>query len=206
MHEPLETGNYYHIYNRGNNRENLFVEYINYNFFLSKYSKYCYPVFDTFAYCLLKNHFHLFVRVRTQKETNNLLKAEGFDTKTIKQLTKKVWSSKLVSQQLGHALNSYTQAFNKKYGRSGSLFERPFKRRKVNADSYFCNLICYIHRNPQHHRIVEDYREYPHSSYRMYLSEKQSKINVKETLRQFDGISNFLIAHQEMPWQTGDLE
>jgi hypothetical protein len=57
MYPPLEPGHYYHIYNRGNNGENLFVEDENYRFFLDKYAKYCYPVFDTFSYCLLKNHF-----------------------------------------------------------------------------------------------------------------------------------------------------
>ncbi len=54
MREQLKEGNYYHIYNRGNNSENIFYEKANYQFFLKKYGKYCYSVLDTYAYCLLK--------------------------------------------------------------------------------------------------------------------------------------------------------
>jgi hypothetical protein len=132
MYPPLEPDHYYHIYNSGNNSENLFVEDMNYIFFLNKYAKYCYPVFDTFSYCLLKNHFHLFIRVRNQQETEELLTEEAFDDDTMKRLSGKEWTPKLISRQLGHVFNSYTQAFNKKYERTGSLFERPFERLNVD--------------------------------------------------------------------------
>jgi len=57
-------GNFYHIYNRGNNRENIFFEENNYYYFLEKYDKYLTNYLETFAYCLLPNHFHLLVRVK----------------------------------------------------------------------------------------------------------------------------------------------
>jgi len=65
---PLEYGEYYHIYNRGNNREDVFFEERNYRHFLSLYAKYILPNADTYAYCLLRNHFHLLVRILTQEE------------------------------------------------------------------------------------------------------------------------------------------
>ena len=65
---PLEYGQYYHIYNRGNNREDVFYEERNYRHFLSLYAKYILPIADTYAYCLLRNHFHLLVRILTQEE------------------------------------------------------------------------------------------------------------------------------------------
>jgi REP element-mobilizing transposase RayT len=58
----------YHIYNRGVNRENIFIEERNYAHFLTLYTKYIVPVADTFAYCLLRNHFHLLVRTRTEED------------------------------------------------------------------------------------------------------------------------------------------
>jgi REP element-mobilizing transposase RayT len=197
MHPPLEPDYYYHIYNRGNNGENLFVEDMNYRFFLEKYAKYCYPVFDTFCYCLLKNHFHLFVRIRNQQETEELLSSEVSDENMIKRLSGRKWTSKLISRQLGHAFNSYTQAFNKKYDRTGSLFERPFERLNVDNRSYFCNLICYIHRNPQKHGLIDDFNRYPYSSYTAYLSDKPTKLNRKETLRWFGGKESFTKIHKE---------
>jgi hypothetical protein len=61
---PLEPGHYYHIYNRGNNRENIFFEERNFRYFMQLYQKYILPACDTLAYCLMRNHFHLLVRVK----------------------------------------------------------------------------------------------------------------------------------------------
>ena len=61
---PLHYGQYYHIYNRGNNRETLFVEDRNYRHFLRLYAKHITPVADTYAYCLLGNHFHFLVCIK----------------------------------------------------------------------------------------------------------------------------------------------
>ena len=61
---PLEPGKYYHIYNRGNNRENIFKEDRNYAYFLKLYTFRVGPIADTYAYCLLRNHFHLLARVQ----------------------------------------------------------------------------------------------------------------------------------------------
>jgi REP element-mobilizing transposase RayT len=68
MSEPLIPGCYYHIYNRGNNGENIFREERNYRYFLQLYVKYIVPIAVTYAYCLLANHFHLLVRIKTEDE------------------------------------------------------------------------------------------------------------------------------------------
>lgn len=59
---------WYHIFNRGNNREKVFYEAVNYQYFLGKYAKYTGELLDTYAYALLPNHFHLVVRARTPEE------------------------------------------------------------------------------------------------------------------------------------------
>ena len=68
MREPLQEGYYYHIYKRGNNREDIFREEANYQFFLEKYWEYYFPILETYAYCLLKNHFHFLVKIRKSEE------------------------------------------------------------------------------------------------------------------------------------------
>jgi len=65
---PFEHGKYYHIYNRGNNREDLFCIHENYIHFLRLYEKYMYPIANTYAWVLMKNHFHLLVRIREEEE------------------------------------------------------------------------------------------------------------------------------------------
>ena len=68
--EPIIHGNYYHIYNRGNNGIDVFLETENYYHFLRLYAKYIEPVAETFAWCLLKNHFHILVRIKEKGEIN----------------------------------------------------------------------------------------------------------------------------------------
>jgi putative transposase len=65
---PMQCGAFYHVYNRGINGEDLFKEARNYPYFLKLYAKYISPVAETYAYCLLKNHFHLLIRVRSEED------------------------------------------------------------------------------------------------------------------------------------------
>lgn len=69
---PLQYGKYYHIYNRGNNRENIFIEERNYRYFLQLYAKHVTPIADTYAYCLLRNHFHFLVRIKDHSDLTGL--------------------------------------------------------------------------------------------------------------------------------------
>ena len=62
--KPMETGTFYHYFNRGNNRENLFKEEANYNYFLQLLKKHITPVVDVYSYCLLPNHFHLVIKTK----------------------------------------------------------------------------------------------------------------------------------------------
>jgi hypothetical protein len=65
---PLQPETFYHIYNRGINGENIFKTPENYTYFLSKYAKFIPEVADTYAYCLLKNHFHILVKTKPDFE------------------------------------------------------------------------------------------------------------------------------------------
>ena len=60
----LYPGGYFHVYNRGNNKETIFKTEENYYYFLSLWKKYIEPVAQTFCYSLLPNHFHFFIRIR----------------------------------------------------------------------------------------------------------------------------------------------
>jgi putative transposase len=62
--EPLQPDQYYHIYNRGINGETRFRQERNYRYFLKLWSKHVEPIAETYAYCLLSNHFHFLVRIK----------------------------------------------------------------------------------------------------------------------------------------------
>ena len=137
MIEPLQNGIYYHIYNRGINSTTLFKEKSNFEYFLNLYEFHINPIAETYAWCLMKNHFHLLVRIKENGEIN---------------VEKKI----LPSQSFSNLFNAYTKAFNKSYNRHGALFERPFRRKQISFDNYFQNVIVYIHNNPVHHKICEN--------------------------------------------------
>ena len=187
---PLQMGLYYHIFNRGNNRENIFREERNYYFFMQRYAKYIEPVADTYAYCLLQNHFHFLVRIKTEEEQ------EEYFAKT---QTPKVLETFRVlepSQQFSNLFNAYAKAFNKTYNRTGSLFEHPFGRVEVTTDAYFIQLIAYIHQNPQRHGFVDDFRDWPFSSFHALASEQQTRLQRDDVLDWFSGLEGFFAYHE----------
>ena len=66
--QPLNYGKFYHIYNKGVNSCDLFYESTNYEHFLKLYDTYISPVADTYAWVLMKNHFHLLIRIKEEAE------------------------------------------------------------------------------------------------------------------------------------------
>lgn len=197
----LHPDSFYHIYNRGINGENLFKEERNYAYFLEKYDKYVSPIADTYAYCLLKNHFHFLIKTKSEEVIGTLRKASlqakpSFEqTKTSFDSFEVVDTSKIISNAFASLFKSYAQAINKAHHRTGALFEEPFRRIEVKSEGYFSMLIHYIHFNPQKHGFVSDYRDYPHSSFGAILSEAQTKVERNEVLNWFGGRTKFQEYH-----------
>lgn len=194
----LEPGNYYHIYNRGNNGQDIFFEPENYLFFLRRYHQYIHPFCDTIAWVLLRNHFHLLVYVRPSEEIL-LEKLEYTATDKPKRVD--------VHLQFGHLFNSYAKAVNKRYKRTGSLFEKNFERKMVHDVAYFKQLILYIHYNPVKHRFCEHLWEYPWSSYGSIVSHQATLLNRDFVLELFKNRDEFKLFHLDRPdeLELGDL-
>ena len=180
--EPLQPDQYYHIYNRGINGEPLFRKERNYRHFLKLWAQHIEPVAETFAYCLLSNHFHFLVCIKP------------IETGPVSQ-TGPVLNP---SRQFNNLFIAYAKAFNKAYQRTGSLFESPFKRRKVDNDRYFAALVAYIHRNPQRHGFVDDFRDWQYSSYHAILSAHATRIQRAAVLGWFDSPAGFTAAHASL--------
>uniref|UniRef100_A0AAU6WP63 Transposase n=1 Tax=Chryseobacterium endophyticum TaxID=1854762 RepID=A0AAU6WP63_9FLAO len=72
--------------------------------------------------------------------------------------------SKIISQQFSNTFNSYTQAINKHFGRTGKLFELPFRRKLITSEDQLVNTIRYIHNNPLKHAITQNVEGYRYSS------------------------------------------
>ncbi|MDP2898130.1 MAG: transposase [bacterium] len=185
---PLLYNTYYHIYNRGTNRENIFREERNYEYFLKLYIKHIEPVAETFAYCLLRNHFHVLVRVNSEAEIRE---------ETLKVSKKPLGSP---SQRFSDFFNAYAKAINRAYGRTGSLFQHPFGRVPVTSDRQFWDVIAYIHQNPRKHKFVDDFREWKWSSYGSLLSEQPTRLKRAAVLEWFGGPQRYVELHTQ--WVT----
>ncbi len=187
MSTPFESGKYYHIFNRGNNRERIFFCKENYVFFLRKFDYYLSPYLDVFAYCLLANHFHFLVRVRDLAGLSGLEDLRGLNQRR-----------NPVSQGFSNFFNAYTKAINKQEKRTGSIFQKKFKRIEIDNNSYLIRIVYYIHRNPVHHGFCEHPRDYPWSSYSRMTDDQTTKLKRQEVLEWFGGKSEFKGYHQLM--------
>ena len=215
---PLLPGRFFHVFNRGNNGDNLFYQERNYAYFLRKYFEYMSPVLDTYCYCLLPNHFHLLVRVKEEavvlgdkkgampgdkRDSIPTLGAhwarDGIPTpghgasRDDREKEAALW----VSERFRRLFLGYSQAIRKQEGRTGSLFQKNFMRLEVDSDSYLTNLVPYIHANAQLHGLCPDFRKYGYSSFDLFSHTQEAPIRRAEVLEWFGSYPAFVKAHLE---------
>ncbi len=200
---PLEPGEVYHIWTHANGNDNLFREERNYAFFLNKYIHYINPIADTFAYCLMPNHLHLMVRLKSEEELVEAIKKKNSlsttkNLQSFEDLTGFENLSGLLSKQFSNLFNAYTKSFNKTYNRRGSLFERPFKRKQITSEEYFLRLLAYIHLNPVHHGFAKHPDAWKHSSWHAYFLNKQTHLHVDTVFEWSGGKDAFIKLHEDV--------
>jgi putative transposase len=154
-----EPGHYYHFYNRGAHRLSIFREADNYLFTLRNTKTYCRTLSLTpIAYCLLPNHSHYLVRQDGEPP------------------------ARLLPQRI---FNSYTKAFNKRYGHTGTLFAGSYRVVPVERESYLLHLCRYIHSNPVIHGIVDDLENWPYSNYLEWIGERDGTLVDRDFVRAY---------------------
>lgn len=186
---PLVPEKFFHIYNRGINGETIFKKAGHYEVFMKKYFHHVSPFVYTLAYCMLGNHFHLLVRLKSEAEIQQAAEVR-YGNKIIDN------KSLFVARQFGHLFNGYSQVINKDCDRTGGLFETPFRRILVESDSYLSNLIGYIHQNPEKHGFVNDFKHYKHSSYWSHLEKSRPELASDEVLDWFGGVEQYKKFHE----------
>lgn len=161
-----DIGQYYHVLNRGNEKQDIFHETENYHFFLRQLGKYLKSYGPTLiAYCLMPNHFHILMH-----ENGN----DGIP-------------------RCMHALQtSFSKAVNEKYNRSGHLFQDSYKKVRIHDNSYLLHLTRYIHLNPVEGGLVSIPEDWIYSSYREYTGLRKGSLpQMDVVLSQFSGYSDY---------------
>lgn len=194
----MEEGNFYHIYNRGNNKEKIFFEEKNYRYFLQQFDLYLSSFVDVYAYCLMPNHFHFLIKIKSAsgKQTSEVLK------------TSEVFGRKLVPWEKAFKdfFISYAKAINKMYDRTGSLFQSKFKKKEIIDNAYFTGIIQYIHANPLKAKLCMAYSEYQFSSYNAIINKGKTKVMKQEVLEWFGNREMFIKVHEERRIEIETIE
>ena len=145
----LEPGNYYHLYNRGNNCQNIFFERDNYLYFLRQFRYYvAETAVQVVAYCLMPNHYHILIYLQEDS----------------------------LSAAMHRFTMSYTKAINRRYQKCGSLFQGRFQTLHVDSDDYLLHLTRYIHLNPIKAGFVKKPEDWEFSSYHEYVGIRQGTL------------------------------
>ncbi|HEY0742152.1 MAG TPA: transposase [Chryseosolibacter sp.] len=148
----FQCDRFYHIYNRGNNKQKIFFTNANYRFFLQKVAKEIAPASDLVCYCLMPNHYHFMIYFGSgHRNFRQAINMENLERK------------------IGTLQSSYTRAINYQEKRVGSLFQAKFK--VVDIDDFDQARTCfrYIHRNPVKAGLVAEAQKWIHSSFNEYL-------------------------------------
>jgi REP element-mobilizing transposase RayT len=113
---------FYHIYNRGHNKQSIFLHYKDYSRYLKRLEKFLTKHDITLlAYCLMPNHLHLLLQQNANETVDKFV----------------------------HRLHTaYSMYFNKKYERVGSVFQGRFKAKLIDSEEYLLHVSRYIHLNP----------------------------------------------------------
>ncbi|MGI2903658.1 transposase [Tolypothrix sp. VBCCA 56010] len=169
---PLQIGNFYHVYNRGNNRSSIFFERENYVYFLRLIREHLITnAVDIVAYCLMPNHYHFLVYLRDETLS------DGMKSLSL----------------------SYTKAINKRFNRSGVLFQGRFQSIHVSQTDYLVNLSRYIHLNPVKAGLVQQPEEWEFSSYLEYAGLRAGTLPkteyVKMQIQEQSAYQQFLADH-----------
>jgi putative transposase len=151
----LAQDNLYHVFNRGNNKQRIFLSPGNYPYFLQKVQEYLLPACDLIAYCLMPNHFHFLVYA---------------NERSIIEIKDGSFPRQLFSQSTKQLLSSYTKAINKKMNRTGSLFQQKTKAICVTENERHAETVFhYIHQNPMKAGLVSKMEDWEYSSFNEYL-------------------------------------
>lgn len=164
---PFIPDQYYHFYNRGNNRQAVFFERDNYLYFLKGLQKYVLPYVEVIAYCLMPTHYHLLVKIKTSE----VLKSSEMSTLEVSNQVS------LAMQKFGI---SYTKAINRRFKRVGALFQGQFQGKPITNYKHLLILCIYIHANPVKDGLVFTPDEWEFSNYLDWMDLRSGKLLDRE--------------------------
>ncbi len=172
----------YHVYNRGVERRDIFLDSQDYYVFLNRLKlmlidrteldekdlprqpiKSFHGEVELLAYCLMPNHFHLLLHQNSDSGISEFMRTLS---------------------------TSYTMYFNKRYERDGALFQGRYKASRISTDPYRLHISRYIHLNPL--ALERDIEQYEYSSLRHYATQDATWVSYDKVLVDFQSYKEYL--------------
>ena len=166
----LEPEACYHIYNRSVGNAKLFLKEEDYTLFLKTWEKYLSKYLSAYAYCLIPNHFHFLIKCRKPDHTTRKFIELENTVKGYKYLNDEISYNDFIASQFKRFFNSYSTTTNIQRKRTGALWQKKFKRIWIRDEEHFRFMLLYIHHNGIHHNLVNNYVDWPYSSFHDYLA------------------------------------
>lgn len=146
----------YHIYNRGNAREQIFYDTEDYRYFIVLIAKYsiAYDI-QVYHWVIMPNHYHMIIEIKEPEKISSIMAGIG---------------------------RSYVHYYHKKYKSSGHLWEGRFKSQPIQKEMYLLTCGRYIERNPVKAGLVKIAEEYRYSSACYYVHGKDDSITIEDPI------------------------
>ena len=189
---PLKPDSFYHIYLGASNRTILFASDDNFLQFLRLYSRLIEPIAETFAYCLLPNHFHFFLRIKTLREQVE----EWYEGEVEEEAALGADSAEFTPLNPDRQFATLLAEHSATIQHLPPLITAPIQRILVSDNALSPHLIRYIHQNPTLHQQTDNFRTYRWSSYRALISRRPTRLAVTQVMEWFHGEEWF----DEMHW------
>jgi len=221
----LESGYFYHIFNRGNNSQRIFFTRENYLFFLKKIREHITPFASVIAWCLMPNHFHIVVFLHRIKIEKQIYRHPNLSRETIREGglptqnsdDHSITKEQTFNQSFGIMLSSYTRAIQKQEKITGSLFQKRTKAKSLideiqiepaywnttfgteinisDGKSYLETCIEYVHQNPVYSGLTVKAEDWEFSSFLDYYGQREGTLLDYEMIKK----ENLVIKNSHHP-------
>ncbi|MEO6253353.1 MAG: hypothetical protein ABIO79_08620 [Ferruginibacter sp.] len=216
---PFYPGAFYHIVCKSIDGVPLFTAEKDYLVFKERFKQFTADFFEVWSYNLIPNHTHHIVKVIPTEVIIQVISSLPVQQQTkamalfIADSKNDIVFDEMIERQMNSFLVSYANYCNNKRNRKGGIFQKPFKRIRIEDDAHLQQAIIYTNANAQKHNLVTDFKKYPHSSYTGTVTGNNIFIMIKNVLDFFGGLDNFINIHKNQvdyyyqhDWPSSKLE
>ncbi|CAN5229838.1 hypothetical protein BH11BAC5_BH11BAC5_51290 [soil metagenome] len=202
LKSPFFPDNHYHLVFKSIDGILLFRQNSDYNIFLERFQQFTSLALDTWAYCLLNNHAHFIIKIKSIKTITKAIEEIDFAKQTVamKKLlavpNKEAMLDEMMERQINSFMVSFANYIKNKYRHHGGLFQKPFKRLEIDTDNWLQTAIIYVHLNSLKHKVFNDYAAYLQGSYFYFIQQCNTYCATDEVLAFFGGLKHFISLHE----------